>query len=438
MIIENMSRKECLFLIESLRSGIPIQETVSVLPSLRIGVTDTIKQDMEAISSGSSVPGRIVWGDYGQGKSHFLKTVEKQALSAGFAVSMLSLNRNIASHNLLQLFQHLICAVRTPNTNINGFYQYLENLDKNHFTENFNFNTERYEHELPLTMLRCLAGLLPGEESFSRCYEFLNGEILPKSELKKITKECGEPHLLKNMPSFKKNDPACARAFFGLMADFFRFLGFKGWIILIDEMELIGRLGRKSRLKSYLHLNWLLNLRNFHSFPLYTVCAAATSLDWRSPRGRREPEVNDLTSLAEMENGLVAAERISLFFDQASGKQAIKLLPITRSDLQEMFLAISQCHAKAFDYQPDPDLSWLHRATASFDANTQLRTWVRAILEACDIRMVHGIMPEIQETGLYESLIVSDESGDSEEEKNADVLETLTSGIEEIFSSFKL
>lgn len=446
MVIENMSRKECLFLIESLRSGIPIQETVEVLPSLRIEINNIVKQDMAAISSGSSVPGRVVWGNYGQGKSHFLKTVEKQALSAGFAVSMLSLNRDIASHNLLQLFQHLINAVRTPNTNINGFYQYLENINQDEFTANFNFTAERYEHRLPLTMLHCQTKLLLGEESFSRCYEFLNGEVLPKPELKAITRECGEAHLWKNMPPFKKSDPACARAFFGLISDLFRFLGFKGWIILIDEMELIARLGRKSRLKSYLNLNWLLNLSNFHSFPLYTICAAAASLNWRNPKGRKGPETNELTRLASIEDGQVAEERISRFFDQASGRQAIQLLPITRNNLQEMFLTISQCHAKAFDYQPDPDLNWLHQATASFDANTKLRTWVRAILEACDIRMVHGIMPKIQETKLYESLIISDDSdhnnedndGNNNEDNDVKTEESPPSEIEDIFSSFKL
>ena len=34
-----------------------------------------------------------------------------------------------------------------------------------------------------------------------------------------------------------------AAAYFGLMADAIRWCGYRGWVILIDEVELLGRLG---------------------------------------------------------------------------------------------------------------------------------------------------------------------------------------------------
>ncbi len=39
--------------------------------------------------------------------------------------------------------------------------------------------------------------------------------------------------------------------YFTMMSHMFKLLGYNGWVILIDEMELVGRLGKKARLAAY-------------------------------------------------------------------------------------------------------------------------------------------------------------------------------------------
>jgi hypothetical protein len=62
------------------------------------------------------------------------------------------------------------------------------------------------------------------------------------------------------------------------MADAIVWCGYKGWVILIDEVELIGRLGKVGRLDAYQNLNWLLNWSRTMLYPIYTVGVVALSL----------------------------------------------------------------------------------------------------------------------------------------------------------------
>ena len=110
-----------------------------------------------------------------------------------------------------------------------------------------------------------------GEEQ-DLLYGDLMGTRLGMPELKRIHRACqAEP-----LPRFdtifgvKKH----GSAYFGVMADVLNWYGYKGWVILIDEVELIGRLGKVGRLNAYQNLNWLLNWSNM-SYPIYRVRATA-------------------------------------------------------------------------------------------------------------------------------------------------------------------
>ena len=107
-------------------------------------------------------------------------------------------------------------------------------------------------------------------------YNDLMGIRIPIPEFKRIHKNYHPELLLPKFETFRET--LHAKAYFGIMADILRFCGYRGWVLLIDEIELIGRLGRISRLKAYLNLAWLMNWSNEMKYPIYTVTAAATRL----------------------------------------------------------------------------------------------------------------------------------------------------------------
>ncbi|MFH1528778.1 MAG: BREX system ATP-binding domain-containing protein, partial [Bacteroidota bacterium] len=69
-----------IFAIESLRAGIPTRKSTRELPDLRKDIISTIKEDLGKFQNGEIPLGRLVWGQYGQGKTHLLTMVEHIAL----------------------------------------------------------------------------------------------------------------------------------------------------------------------------------------------------------------------------------------------------------------------------------------------------------------------------------------------------------------------
>lgn len=64
-------RLHAIHIVEALRSGVPTRATTRELPDLRPELTEHIRSDLENFSENNIPSGRLVWGKYGQGKSHF-------------------------------------------------------------------------------------------------------------------------------------------------------------------------------------------------------------------------------------------------------------------------------------------------------------------------------------------------------------------------------
>ena len=94
------NRKQAIAVVESLRAGIPSRASTRELSDLRPSLTEAIKQDLAQLAQGNIPKGRLVWGAYGQGKTHALTTIEHLALDLGFAVSRVSLSRKVSCHHL--------------------------------------------------------------------------------------------------------------------------------------------------------------------------------------------------------------------------------------------------------------------------------------------------------------------------------------------------
>jgi predicted ATPase len=64
------NRKQAIAVVESLRAGIPTRASTRELPELRASLTKLIEQDLEQLAQGTTPKGRLIWGAYGQGKTH--------------------------------------------------------------------------------------------------------------------------------------------------------------------------------------------------------------------------------------------------------------------------------------------------------------------------------------------------------------------------------
>ena len=397
----NEERLRAVRIIESLRSGVPTRDSTRAMPDLRAELMDPIRQDLEAVSEGRQAKGRLVWGEYGQGKSHFLTVVEHLALDKNFAVSFVSLSRELSCDNLFRFYQRVAPAVRTPDSEVPGLQKQLSTKRPSELDATPIVEPNRYVHPLPAVVLQVLLHGQMDEESHGLYHDLL-GDRLHLAEVRRAAQDVGLGQRLRKVPRFRMGDHAFA--YFGVLADAICFCGYRGWVILIDEVELVARLGKVSRLNAYMNLNWLLNWSEEMSYPIYTVGAAALSLQgiWRNETGRRQLETVAIPEFARERLGSEGESDMRRFFEMASGSHCLMLRALPSDDLFNLLRCVVEFHGLAHGWQPPADEEWLRKVTSTLREDERVRTWLRMVLEALDLLMVSGETPELHPGELAE------------------------------------
>ena len=400
------NRKQAIAVVESLRAGIPTCASTRELPDLRPSLTKLIKQDLAQLAQAYIPQGRLVWGAYGQGKTHALTTIEQMALNLGFAVSRVSLSREVSCHHLFNFYGRVASALRTPNSQIFGIQPALDKKASGDLPDSRIQDPNRYIHPLPAFVLEDYFHTTGEEQDL--LYGDLMGTRLGMPELRRIHRACrGEP-----LPKFESNFgiKKHGSAYFGVMADTLAWCGYKGWVILIDEVELIGRLGKVGRLDAYRNLNWLLNWSGTMSYPIYTVGVVASSLRndvWFSIDSTQSAK-NDrsqIPELAALKFGQDAKAEMNKFFDLAISKQCPTTEPLSQSELIKLLESLVERHRVAYAWDAQLNV----RKLIQHIGNQPVRTHIRAALEALDINYAYKEIITPEATNLVEGSIEEEE-----------------------------
>jgi len=398
-------RDENIILLESIRAGVPTRNLISTLPDLRNDLIQLINKDLEQLSKGNSVKGRIIWGDYGQGKTHFLKVVEKLILEQGFAVSFLTLSRDLGLNKLDYLFPALASHVLTNETNIPGILNQLidcrippdsmEELDK---------ASRRIAHPLPWLIMQ---SLLSYERDLILLYNTLMGKKENIVRAKQIVKS-NYPYDYQKMPKFNQKEHL--KSFIEFFPYLLQSLKYKGWVILIDELEILGRLGSVSRLNSYLNLSWLMNLSEEHQLPIYTLAASAKTLQEDVFYGKKKHDAIDMPNLARERSGVQAEEIVRNLFAQSIGEQGLVLKPINPENYTPLLNKLLELHYSAIEWKYKIPDNLITETLKHLDpSNKPLRQVIRMFIETLDIFSEYGTYPEKFKENLLEEYDLDDE-----------------------------
>lgn len=400
-------RIQAVAVIESLRAGIPTRASTRQLPDLRPTLREVIGQDLEKFAAGKTPPkGRLIWGQYGQGKTHALTTIEHMALDRGFAVSRISLSREVSLHNLFQFYRRIAPIVRLPNSHVPGILGALQKCDPKDLPLSTLSQEYRYIHPWPAIVLEDLLRV-DGEEQH-KLYSDLMGLRLPVAELRRIHRETRHENLPGFSESFKRS--VHASAYLGVLADIVQFCGYTGWVILIDEAELIGRLGRLTRMKAYANLSMLLQWTGKIRYPFYTVTTVASRLQddlWHGEIGSRRNDPDWMVALAENEPDREKAQTLERFFKMALDPDQCPIIrPVQKDDLIRLLETLKSMHAVGYAWEPTLAVETVVQKIG----DQPVRTHIRATLEALDLSLVSGetVVPEAAE--LVETTMEEDEN----------------------------
>jgi hypothetical protein len=206
---------------------------------------------------------------------------------------------------------------------------------------------------------------------------FWSGDPIATVELRRRLKELGEPRPL--LPPVSVRDLAAQRIRFA--PRLLTAAGSAGWIILFDEVELIGRYSLLQRARAYAEIaRWMRGERGGPGTPLAAVLAMTDDYEAAVITGRR-----DGTALPEKLQAKQTPEADALAEAATAGMRIIDremqlLTPPDDAELQQAYERLKQLHGEVFGWSP-PDVTGLERLGA-----TRMRQYVRAWINEWDLR----------------------------------------------------
>ena len=354
--------------IEALRSGIPSRTIGEYFGGARTELLADISQWLDSRTGG----GKIISGSYGEGKTHLLNTVFCMAQNKNMAVSTMSLSRETPFNNLSLLYQKLAQNTFLPDREQPGFDHLIEQLDPGSITELLMFSAKELQTDKLYYLLRSLGYTDNPEIRFSLLAD-LQGDFIALNQLKKIYKEVFAERI-----TFSTNFVKSRHAwdYFLFLDKLFSLSGLNGWVILLDEAENIGRLGRKSRLTAYANMSRFLCTGACSAFSLFTMTNNYVTQVIDGKDERRYLAEADGYDREMIEGALSRIET------------SPELTPLTQEEFKSILAKIVDFHARAYVWHPGVDAAEL--CEMAWSRGHYLRTKIRAAIEYLDQVFQYG------------------------------------------------
>ena len=371
-----MYDKEARHILEALRSGIPSRAVGQYFSEARPRIMKEISDRLDQVCDQGKSNGMIISGKYGEGKTHLLNTVFNLAHSNSMVVSYLSLSKETPMDKLYLVYQKIIRNTYLPMRRQPGFMHELEKVSANSpiANEMLLYAAKQLETDKLYYLFRSYLNTEDSDEKFLLQAD-LEGDFIANAPLKKIYRRIfNQP--VKYNTNFTKTRH-CGD-YFSFMSHLFLQMGYHGWVILIDETELMGRLGKKARLNAY---------RNMAQFLLpekcpesaFTIFALSASYTEDVIEGKHEYE--NLEAIYPNEQ-----EPIKTVLDLLV--RAPQLLPLTKEEVNEVLCKIQDFHGRAYGWTPNLSVASLAESTQA--GGYLLRTKIRAAIEFLDQLYQYG------------------------------------------------
>ncbi len=367
---------EARHVIEALRSGIPSRAVGQYFSEARPGIMKEISGHLDETCETGKSKGMIIAGKYGEGKTHLLNTVFSMAHSNNMVVSYLSLSKETPFDKLYLVYQKLVNNTFLPKRVQPGFTQILEKMTPGSPAANelLLYAAKHLETDKLYYLLRAYLNTEDLDEKFMLQAD-LEGDFIANVLLKQIYRRIYNERVKYNI-NFSKTKH-CGD-YFSFLSRLFRLMGYNGWVILIDETELIGRLSKKARLNAYRNMAQFL-LPDERLEGIYTLFALGASYTEDVIETKHDYENLEEIYPEQQEPIRTVLNLIT---------RAQQLAPLTDSEIREVLKKIQVFHGRAYDWNPNISMGTILAATQS--GGYLLRTKLRAAIELLDQLYQYG------------------------------------------------
>ena len=389
-------------IIEGLRSGIPYRETADTMTVGRQDNLRSLASLMETVAAGRrpKTSGQIVRAQYGEGKTHLLHAMASQAWDANWVVSMVSLSKESPLDRLDHLYPKIAQNLMRPGSRVAGLQPLV---------------TEALQASLFLSESRTLSlsdrtrlvldNLARQDAGFEDLVGDLEGNFLTAVELKRIHRENFSKSI--QLPASRVKDEV---PYYFLLVDWLiQRAGYQGWLILFDEVELMGKFGRGGRARSYGNLGRFLAGMGERTVSVWAV-AGNFQKDVLIDRGDVERAPEWLMSRPQDVNS-VAWARLAL--DELSSARPLE--PPSVVAVKELIGQVFRLHQEAYGWTAEMDESafWERVRSQLPSTDAKLRTWVRLSLALLDNALLYGADGGAVRAGALDEVDLSEDDADA-------------------------
>ena len=376
--------------LEALRNGVPNREAVKILGCNQPGAERKFEQMLSNAEDSDNPPrgtqGMLVSGDFGTGKSHLLTHLEILALSRGFICSTVAISKETPLYDLGKVFKSAMDNGRMPIRSGRLIEELGQSLNPNSrkFDDFFIWADDTTSNQLHRIFP---ASLLVHKNSSdlernSEIENFWAGDKIYVRTVKGGLREIGQ---LKNYPfsAPKVRDLPPQRLRF--MTELIKAAGYKGWVILLDEIELIGQYSQLQRGRSYAELSRWMGQSTARSFPGLVVVGTVTGDFAReiiSPDGSKKDGDYIAAKLAARYSDLIPDAEEGMQYLQRS---PISLIEPDEADVHETMTKLRKIYSDAYGWEA----SELPPQPRGAGFQNRMRYRIRAAVNEWDLRRIY-------------------------------------------------
>jgi hypothetical protein len=370
--------------IEALRSGVPNRDAVRLLGTHQPQVEARFRRQLAALAedapAGRPTQGLLIAGDFGSGKSHMLEYLQHLALEEHMLCSRVVISKETPLYDLTRVFRAAVASLVVPGKRGSALAEIASGLDPDspeyaaltHWVSRRDVGlTSRFAATL------FLYHQVKDPESRDRILSFWGGEPLDVRQIRGWLRDLGERTTYR-LESVPMRELSLQRLLF--LARMIIAAGYAGWVVLFDEVELIGRYAFRQRARSYAELaRWAGKFKSNGLAGLAATLAITTDFDAAVLQERndleaipgklraRDTEVDaQLAVQAEQGMRMIAREPVRLRGPDHA------MLDRTREEVRAL-------HARAFGWEP-PDLD-----AGEMLSTTRIRQYVRRWINEWDL-----------------------------------------------------
>jgi hypothetical protein len=370
---DNIARRRA---VEALRSGVPSRAAVAALGSGQ----DEIEDAFEALLD-RGVGGRLIGGGFGVGKSHLLTHLAAVAHKQGFVVSTVAISKETPLHDPAKVYRAAVESMTSPARVPGVLAEAAAALDPDSSSYNelvrwlhSDAVSDRFAASLVVHERLGSSDAPDANETLEAIVRFWAGDPLRTPDLRRALKAIGQGGVygLAAVPARE-----LARQRWAFTSRLLRAAGHAGWVLLLDEVELIGRYSLLQRGKSYAEIaRWL----GADAGPqVATVLAMTDDFEAAVLVGKGDRETLPRKLLDKQSEEWAETAALAEGGMKAISRDLLLMTAPSAADLDRAYLTLKELHAAAYNWSP-PDVAGIERLGA-----TRMRQYVRAWINEWDL-----------------------------------------------------